>query len=138
MADRHEIFVVAGVLARGEEVLIAQRPADKHGEGLWEFPGGKIEADESADAALARELHEELGIEVVASAHLISLTHDYDERRVHLEFLTVSEWHGEPVGREGQQVRWCARSALGRVDFLAANAPIISELQRQEGTSSKY
>ncbi len=61
------VHVVAGILLRGDRMLIAERPAGKPYDGYWEFPGGKIEENESAHAALARELHEELGIEVVSA-----------------------------------------------------------------------
>ncbi len=129
MPGIREISVVAGVLTRDDAVLIAQRPADKHGEGLWEFPGGKIESAESADAALVRELNEELGIDVLATSPLMAMTHDYPATRVHLQFLLVDDWRGEPHGREGQQVRWCARAALAEVDFLEANAALVRELR---------
>ena len=120
--------MVAGVLRRADAVLIAQRPLDKHGEGLWEFPGGKIESSETPHAALVRELREELGIDVQTSVALMSLTHDYPGRRVHLEFLSVARWSGEPRGMEGQQIRWCAAGELRDVAFLAANAPVVAAL----------
>lgn len=128
MAERRDIHVVAGVLRRDDAVLIAQRPADKHGEGLWEFPGGKIEASETPHAALVRELREELGIEVHASEAMMSLSHEYPARRVHLEFLSVVHWSGEPHGAEGQQIRWCPARTLQDVEFLAANAPLVAAL----------
>lgn len=121
--------VAAGVLQRRGEVLIARRPRGKHGENFWEFPGGKMEADESVIEALKRELSEELGISVTQTKPLLSLTHDYPEHRVHLEFLWVTAWEGEPSSREGQPLRWVPEADLGQVDFLPANTPVVAAIQ---------
>jgi 8-oxo-dGTP diphosphatase len=86
--------------------LLAQRPLGKPYEGYWEFPGGKLEAGESVEAALARELHEELGIEVTECERWRTLEHDYPHAYVRLYFCKVTAWNGQPVGREGQALAW--------------------------------
>ncbi|WP_019626867.1 Nudix family hydrolase [Thioalkalivibrio sp. ALJT] len=109
-------------------VLVTRRRAGGHLAGLWEFPGGKVAAHESAAAALARELHEELGIRVDAATHCLSIPHDYPERRVMLRVFRVTKWAGHPEGREGQPLEWRPPSALDATDFPAANAPMLALL----------
>ncbi|TJY65172.1 Nudix family hydrolase [Sinimarinibacterium sp. CAU 1509] len=127
------IAVACGVLmADSGAVLIAQRPTDKIAAGLWEFPGGKIEAGESPRAALDRELHEELGIEVEAARPLMRLQHAYSSRTVLLDVWKVGAWRGEPHGREQQAFAWCRPEALTQYPLLAADAPIVRALQLPE------
>ncbi len=107
--------VAVGILMRLQagvtEVLFAERPADKVYGGFWEFPGGKIEAGETAPAALIRELREELGIVVRAPRALVTERFSYPHAHVALEFFVCREFEGEPCGREGQRLAWqCARS----------------------------
>jgi 8-oxo-dGTP diphosphatase len=126
------IHVVAGVLRDGAgRVLIAQRPAGRHGAGFWEFPGGKLAPGEAPRQALARELDEELGISVEAAEWLLSLDHDYPDRRVHLEFWQVSRFAGEPRPREQQPLRWVPVAELATAGLLPADAPLVEVLQRQ-------
>src|SRR5215468_605564 len=101
------IHVVAGIL-RDEHgrVLLAQRPQGKHLAGLWEFPGGKCEPDEAPAAALRRELHEELGVEIGATEKLIAVPWRYAEKAVRLDVYLVHDFAGTPHGREGQSLRW--------------------------------
>lgn len=122
--------VAAGVLRRGGQVLLAERVRGGHGDGYWEFPGGKIEPGETAAEALARELAEEIGVVIAEPAPLVTVSHDYPARRVCLHVFEVLRWSGEPVGREGQALRWCAIDALGDVRLLEANAPIVAALAR--------
>jgi 8-oxo-dGTP diphosphatase len=99
--------VAVGVLVQPDgRYLLAQRPDGKPYEGYWEFPGGKLEAGETVEAALARELHEELGIDVHACERWRTLEHDYPHAYVRLYFCKVSAWDGVPVGREGQALAW--------------------------------
>ncbi len=98
---------------------------------MWEFPGGKIGADETAPEALVRELAEELGIEVTVCAPFMNLRHEYDDRTVTIEFFIVSDWNSEPIGREGQALRWVARDQLESVSLLPADAPVVEALQRR-------
>jgi len=124
------IHVAVGVIINNSgEVLITQRAEHGHQGGLWEFPGGKLEDDEPVQTALARELEEELGIQIQQSAPLIRIHHDYADRRVLLDVWTVTRFEGTPTGREGQPLCWVDPAALdGRV-FPAANLPIIKALQ---------
>lgn len=126
------IEVAAGVLRRGDVVLIAERVRGGHGSGYWEFPGGKIEAGETPAAALARELDEEIGVVIDAPSPLITLSHDYPQRQVRLHVFEVLHWRGEPAGKEGQGLQWCALDALDEVRLLEANAPIVAALRAQQ------
>jgi 8-oxo-dGTP diphosphatase len=130
--DRPPVLRVAvGVVTNAAgEVLVARRHDHLHQGGLWEFPGGKIGAGESAEAALARELHEELDILVDRAEPLLTVDHDYPDRRVRLEVWHVHAFRGVPHGREGQPLRWLRASELAPADFPAANLPIITAVQR--------
>lgn len=119
------ILVVAAVIRRDGRILIAQRPRDKHMGGLWEFPGGKVEAGEPVERALVRELEEELGITATAFAPLIRIHHDYPDKSVCLDVWEVTAFSGEPHGREGQPVRWVTPAGLPAFDYPAANRPIV-------------
>lgn len=101
------IDVAAGMIIRPDgSLLLAERPADKPWSGWWELPGGKIEAGESVLQALARELKEELDIDVTESTPWITYTHEYEVNIVRLSFCRVTGWTGEPTGIEGQRLAW--------------------------------
>ena len=127
---RPSVLVVAAALydARGR-VLIAQRPAGKHMAGRWEFPGGKVGLGESERHALARELHEELGIEVLAARHLMRLAHAYADRDVELSLWVVERYTGEPGPLDGQQLRWVPPAQLAGADILEADRPFVEALR---------
>lgn len=110
-------------------VLLQRRHADSHQGGLWEFPGGKLESGESVAEGLARELHEELGIELLGHRPLIRVRHHYPDRSVLLDVHEVTAWQGEPVGREGQPIVWAERQALRNYPMPAADVPIVTALQ---------
>ena len=97
--------VAAAIFNKQGDLLIAQRPPDKHMGGLWEFPGGKVEAGEAVTDALCRELDEELGIQPLSWEPLISIEHTYPEKTVLLDVWIVRDFGGEAYGREGQAVR---------------------------------
>ena len=126
------VHVVAGALidARGA-VLIAERPAGKAYAGRWELPGGKRLPGETRRAALARELREELGLDIGRATPLIAVIHRYPGATapVLIDAWRVASWRGEPAGLDGQRLRWCARDALATVDFLEADRPIVSALR---------
>ena len=123
--------VAAGILCDAEgRVLIAERLGGGPFQGLWEFPGGKIGTHETAADALSRELAEELGIEITACASFMNLRHEYDDRIVEIEFFIVSDWNSDPVGREGQELRWVPRHQLDADELLPADVPVIQALQR--------
>jgi mutator protein MutT len=113
-------------------VLIAQRPPGKHMAGAWEFPGGKLDLGEGRVAGLARELHEELGITITAPRPLLRLRHRYPDREVMLDVWVVLHYTGDPVGLEGQVLRWCAREHLETADLLPADMPIVAALRLPE------
>lgn len=119
---------VAAAVIRGADgkILIAKRADTQHQGGLWEFPGGKVEAEETVEVALARELNEELGITVTASRPLIQIHHDYVDKHVLLDVWEVSAFTGEPHGAEGQPLRWVTARELADYEFPAANRPIVA------------
>jgi mutator protein MutT len=126
------IQVVAGVLYNhAGQVLIAQRPAGKAFAGRWEFPGGKVIAGESPEAALHRELTEELGIRVERATPLLSVHHHYPGQGldVRIEAWRVRAWAGEPASLEGQALRWCDPEALAQIDILEADRPIVTAIR---------
>ncbi|HSH97337.1 MAG: Nudix family hydrolase [Methylophilaceae bacterium] len=123
------VNAAVGVLRRADgQVLLAQRPEGKPWAGWWEFPGGKIEQGESALVALKRELHEELGIEVLVAYPWLTRSFDYPERQVKLHFFMVRDWSGEPEGCEGQVLSWQYPDGLNVSPMLPANAPILNAL----------
>jgi 8-oxo-dGTP diphosphatase len=123
------IHVAAGVILGPDDlVLLALRPRDKHQGGLWEFPGGKVEAGELVQQALVRELHEELALEVLDCEPLLVTEHDYGDKQVRLDVWLVTRHQGEPQGREGQALAWVPMADLARYNFPAANLPIVNAL----------
>ncbi|HSQ05471.1 MAG TPA: Nudix family hydrolase [Burkholderiales bacterium] len=128
-ASRPRVLVAAAVIVRADHAfLLAQRPAGKPYAGYWEFPGGKVEPGESAERALARELHEELGIDVVRAYPWLTRDYDYEHAAVRLQFFRVVDWRGEPHGRENQGFAWQSIGALTVSPVLPANGPILSAL----------
>ncbi|MGZ8257418.1 MAG: Nudix family hydrolase [Gallionella sp.] len=129
MTSNKIIHVAAAVLLRPDgSCLLAQRPAGKDYAGYWEFPGGKVEAGETVQQALCRELHEELGITVTRADAWLNRIFTYPHATVHLHFFRVFAWTGEPYGREGQAVSWQAANALSVAPLLPANAPMLRAL----------
>lgn len=124
------IHVVAGALFDSQgRVLIAQRPAGKHMAGGWEFPGGKLEPGEDRFDGLRRELREELGIELLKAAPLISYEHRYVERTVLLDLWVVDAYEGEPRALDAPALRWVALDDLENVGLLEADRPMIGALR---------
>jgi len=127
------IHVAAGVLFdRRGRVLIAQRPGGRHLAGCWEFPGGKIEPGETRAAALARELKEELGVDIEHPRPLLRLRHAYPHGEVLLEVWVIRRYRGEPRGLDGQALRWCRHAELGSAELLPADRPIVAALRLPE------
>ncbi|MGC8519244.1 MAG: 8-oxo-dGTP diphosphatase MutT [Steroidobacteraceae bacterium] len=120
--------VAAALVDPDRRVLIAERPAGKALSGQWEFPGGKLEPGESEATALARELAEELGIEMCGGSPWMRLTHEYPDRIVELSLWIVAQYRGEPRGLEGQAVRWVSAAQLAGADILAADRPFVAAL----------
>jgi 8-oxo-dGTP diphosphatase len=123
------VEVAAAVIQRPDgSFLLAQRPAGKVYAGWWEFPGGKIEAGEPAERALARELHEELGIDVRTAYPWLTRMHVYEHATVRLNFFRVVDWAGEPHPRESQAFVWQRIDAPMASPMLPANAPVLASL----------
>ena len=123
------VQVVAAVIERPDgSFLLAQRPAGKVYAGWWEFPGGKVEEGEPNELALARELHEELGIDVRRAYPWITRVHIYEHATVMLHFFRVVEWSGEPKSREGQAFVWQRPDAPIVEPMLPAIGPVLASL----------
>ncbi|RFC33225.1 MAG: 8-oxo-dGTP diphosphatase [Candidatus Nitrotoga sp. SPKER] len=112
-----------------DSFLLAQRPKGKSYAGYWEFPGGKVEVGETLLHALERELHEELGIKIVGAYPWLTRLHSYLHATVRLNFFRITEWHGEPHGKENQQLSWQTPSNLKLSPVLPANTFVFRALQ---------
>ncbi|MFI8751046.1 Nudix family hydrolase [Vreelandella lionensis] len=122
---RVHVAAAAMISADQKHVLIARRPSNVDHGGLWEFPGGKLAPYETGLEGLKRELHEELGVEIVRAQPLIRVHHEYPDKHILLDVWQVHEFAGEPFGREGQAVRWVPMNELVNYPFPAANLPIL-------------
>ena len=126
------ILVVACALVDGDgRVLVAERPAGKNMAGLWEFPGGKVEADETPEAALIRELKEELSIDVTAAclAPLSFASHAYDDFHLLMPLYVCRKWDGQIVPRERQNTKWLRPRDLFDLPMPPADKPLIAALR---------
>jgi 8-oxo-dGTP diphosphatase len=112
-------------------VLLAQRPEGKSMAGLWEFPGGKVEPGETPEAALVRELHEELGIETWDSclAPLTFASHGYDDFHLLMPLFACRKWNGIPQAQEGQTLAWARKTELRDYPMPPADIPLIPILR---------
>lgn len=129
---RKRVHVAVGVISDGfDKILVSRRPEHVHQGGLWEFPGGKVEAGETVRQALHRELLEELAIEIEQCEPLLTIAHDYTDKSVLLDVWWISAFIGEPHGREGQPLLWVAGSELRGLQFPEANQAIISAVEEK-------
>lgn len=129
-----EVRVVAGIVIEGGRVLIAQRPHPQSFALKWEFPGGKLEPEESPEAALDREFREELGIGVVPVREYDVIRYqDPAGRDLEVRFYLARRTSGEPEALEVEDVRWVTAGELARVDFIPANKPVVERLARDLG-----
>ncbi len=122
------VIAVAVIEDAAGQVLIARRPRHVHQGGLWELPGGKVEAGESVQQALRREIREEIGIELGPSRPLLRVSHEYADRHVLLDVWRCRQWRGQACGCEGQEIAWRTPSQLRAEDFPAADRPILRSL----------
>jgi len=120
--------VTAGIITRGERILICQRGKGSWGEYRWEFPGGKVEDGEEPSASLRRELEEELGIEPEIGPLLCRLEHRYPDREGELYVFHIPGYSGQLRNRQFAGLRWVTREELGEFDFLEADRPVIEAL----------
>ncbi len=130
--DRPTVLVSAVALIDVDgRVLIAKRPADKAMAGLWEFPGGKVVAGETPEAALIRELREELAIDITRSclAPLTFASHIYDDFHLLMPLFVCRVWYGTPSPQEGQELKWVRPLRLSEFAMPAADIPLVALLQ---------
>lgn len=123
------VEVAVGVIKSGSDIFISKRHESQHQGGFWEFPGGKIEHGETVEAALSRELLEEVNISVVNSVQLQVIEHDYGDKCVRLVVHLVENYEGEPRGLESQECRWVNVLNLHEYAFPEANKSIVAKLQ---------
>lgn len=132
-ASKKTLFVVAGFLKNEKrECLLTQRPKGKAMEGLWEFPGGKIQKDELPEEALRRELKEELGIEVEPSSMkpITFASHAYEQFHLFMPLYEIGRWKGNPEGKEGQNLKWVEIEKLLDIHLLPADVPLAVFLKQ--------
>ena len=121
--------VAVGILLRPNgDVLLAQRPHGKPYAGYWEFPGGKVEPGEAIEAALVREMIEELGVEPLTLEPWCGVAHVYPHAHVHLHFYLIREWRGQPRSLEGQDFAW--QGSVQVEPLLPATIPLLEWLDR--------
>jgi 8-oxo-dGTP diphosphatase len=124
------IDVVAAIIRKNGQILITQRPDSVHLARLWEFPGGKVEAGESLDSALRREIREELGIEIRVNDEFFTVDHDYPTKSVRLHFFNCTILEGEAQQLEVADLRWVNPQDLVTYPFPPADADLIAKLHR--------
>ncbi|MFD2164964.1 8-oxo-dGTP diphosphatase MutT [Thalassotalea euphylliae] len=123
------VHVAVGVILRDKQVFLTRRHENTHQGGKWEFPGGKVELGETVAQALARELKEEVAIDVLACQPLMLIEHDYGDKQVKLEIFVVDQFSGEPNSCEGNEQQWYSIGELSDIDFPEANLAIVNELK---------
>lgn len=129
MPEYNTVHVVVAVIQSShEQYFIAKRPQASHQGGLWEFPGGKVENDETVLEALKRELFEEIGITLIQADPLIQIHHNYSDKSVLLDVWRINEFSGKAFGKEGQETCWINKNEFSLYRFPEANLPIIKAI----------
>lgn len=124
-------IVAAIIFSRDKkEIYITQRHKDTHKGGYWEFPGGKVETNETAEQAIKRELIEEVGIEITEWAHFEHLNYDYTEKSLTFDFFTITAFKNTPYGKEGQRGEWVSIQSLHDYSFPEANLSVLEKVIR--------
>jgi len=124
------VEVAAALIFRAGKLLITQRHAKAHLGGLWEFPGGKREPGETFEACLAREIREELGVDIFVGECLAEVSHDYPEKRLHLKFFRAVLTGGELQPLDCAALQWITRTQLDDFNFPEADRQLIAKLKR--------
>jgi 8-oxo-dGTP diphosphatase len=122
------VEVAVGVIKRDNKIYISKRADDLHQGGKWEFPGGKREDHETIEQTLARELSEEIGIQVTQQSPFMLIEHDYGDKKVRLDVRLVENFEGVPSHLEGQKSQWVDINNLSQFTFPDANKVIIDKL----------
>ncbi|MFN3075941.1 MAG: (deoxy)nucleoside triphosphate pyrophosphohydrolase [Alphaproteobacteria bacterium] len=125
------LVVAVAMLDADDRVLLTERPAGKALAGLWEFPGGKVKSDETPEAALVREMEEELGVDVRESclAPLTFASHAYDGFHLLMPLYVCRTWKGRPSPREGQRLAWVSMGKIGNYAMPPADIPLVAVLR---------
>ncbi len=126
------MLVAAAVVERDGQFLLTRRLTGTHLAGAWEFPGGKCEADESPEACLHREIHEELAVDIIVGERLLVTRHAYPERTVELHFFAAT-LGGDPVPQLGQEMRWVPLEELVQLELPEADGDLIRLLTKTAG-----
>ncbi|MEC6797827.1 8-oxo-dGTP diphosphatase MutT [Photobacterium sp. S4TG1] len=127
---KKRVWIAAGIILNPtqDRIFITRRDANAHQGGLWEFAGGKVEANETAEQAVIRELNEEVGIQVTTLTPFISLAHDYPDKALQFDFFAITAFAGEARGNEGQAGLWVAISDLNDYPFPEANMAVLAKI----------
>nr|WP_076416754.1 8-oxo-dGTP diphosphatase MutT [Shewanella sp. UCD-KL12] len=129
MTSQKVVHVAVGVIVDQDNlILLAKRPNNLHQGGKWEFPGGKVESNETTTEALIRELKEEVDLNITSTIPLMQIRHDYDDKSVLLDIHKVENFSGKAIGLEGQEIRWVNKNDLPHYDFPEANRAIVDKL----------
>lgn len=127
---KKQIEIAVGIIrSQAGKIFITQRGEQSHLAGFWEFPGGKVEPDESPYQTLVREIAEEIDIIIHNAKFLKVVEHQYSDRAIKIHAYLVEEWDGEPFAKEGQPSKWIDEEELNADDFPDANRPIIEMLK---------
>lgn len=132
LAPKPVVLVVAVALVDADgRVLLTQRPPGKKLAGMWEFPGGKVEPNETPEAALIRELHEELHLDISAAclAPFAFASHAYDDFHLLMPLYVCRRWAGQPQPREGQAMKWVRPVKMETKDMPPADVPLVAMLR---------
>ncbi len=127
--------VVAALIWRGEKFMICQRPAHKARGLLWEFVGGKVEANETKEEALVRECHEELGVLLSVGDVFMDVTHVYPDLTVHLTLFSTTIAKGEPQKLEHNDIKWITPREIPNYEFCPADEEILEKITERYGNS---